>query len=250
MHYRLAAAFVAVTVAASMTAALASPPYQTDDPGVPPLGHTEAYWAWTSDNASDGRTVNVPQFEIHTAIRPRLMLHLAAPFVMSRDGSGRLASGIGDTEVGALYQLVNDDKNGLLIGTLPVIELPTGNAASGLGEGKLWYRLPLWVEKDWRRVSAVGGGGEVVDTAPGARDHAFGGVRTQVEVAPRLALGAELYGQGAERQGSQGYLLYDVASIVHISEHLDLYAGIGHSVSGESHAVAALGLRADWPVGR
>ena len=38
------------------------------------------------------------------------------------------------------------------IGSFTMLELPTGSHAKGLGVGRVWYRLPVWVQKDYGRL--------------------------------------------------------------------------------------------------
>ena len=51
-----------------------------------------------------------------------------------------------------------------MIGTFNMIEAPTGNADRGLGVGATWYRLPVWMQKDWNHWTTYGGGGFQVVT--------------------------------------------------------------------------------------
>ena len=46
-----------------------------------------------------------------------------------------------------------------MIGTFTMFEIPTGSAARGLGVGKTWYKVPLWVQKSFGPWTTYGGGG-------------------------------------------------------------------------------------------
>ena len=53
----------------------------------------------------------------------------------------------------------------LEVGIFPFFEFPSGNADKGLGIGKTWYRMPLWLQKSWgpddRQWTSYGGGGDM-----------------------------------------------------------------------------------------
>src|ERR1035441_9559620 len=84
--------------------------------------------------------------------------------------------------------------------------LPTGDAAKTLGVGGMWYRMPLWLQKSWgsedHQWTSYGGGGEVIVSAAGYgngyKDFPFSGLLVQRQMNKKIALGAELFGHGAE----------------------------------------------------
>lgn len=57
------------------------------------------------------------------------------------------AFGVGDVEVGAKYRFVRETARRPQVGVFPMLELPTGDASRGLGNGQLCARLPVWLQK-------------------------------------------------------------------------------------------------------
>ena len=43
------------------------------------------------------------------------------------------------------------------IGSFTMFEMPTGNADKGLGVGKVWYKLPIWLQKNIGKWPLDGG---------------------------------------------------------------------------------------------
>ena len=70
---------------------------------------------------------------------------------------------------------MQETKKRPMIGTFVMFEMPAGNAARGLGVGKTWYKLPIWVQKSSGPWTSYGGGGETIVNAPGYRSYAFAG---------------------------------------------------------------------------
>ncbi len=127
-----------------------------------------------------------------------------------------------------------------------MLELPTGDAGRGLGNGRLWARLPVWLQKSWGPLTTYGGAGYAINRAPGARSYPFAGWLLQRDLGGGLALGAEAYVHGADSDAGR------VSSIVNAGGTLDLAPGFsllfsaGHTFAGERHGVAYLGLYWTW----
>jgi len=60
------------------------------------------------------------------------------------------------------------------IGTFTMFEMPTGSYDKGLGVGKVWYRLPLWLQKNIGPWLLDGGAGETVVPQVQYRDFPYG----------------------------------------------------------------------------
>ena len=182
------------------TLAHAGPPFQTDDPDPVPYGHFEAYLFELSDGtATGGTSLELPAFEMNWGAVPNVQLHMVVPMATSfAPHSGPVNFGISDMELGVKYRFVEETATRPEIGIFPSVELPTGNAARGLGVGATWYRLPLWLQKSWGPWTSYGGGGAVIAHAPGYQNYPFAGWLLQREITKKLTLGGEVFGHGAE----------------------------------------------------
>ncbi len=153
---------------AASTAALAGPPFQTDDPEPIDYKNYEFYTFASSDGTPVETDTEGPALEFNwgAAAESSPAHHRAR----RGDFSGRRAArafGIGDIELGIKYRFVQEGKHRPMIGTFTMFEIPTGSAPSGLGVGKTWYKVPLWAQKSFGPWTTYGGGGATVFSVPG-----------------------------------------------------------------------------------
>ena len=232
-------------------AALAGPPYQTDDPDPVDPGHFEAYVFELSDGTRKGGTgLQAPAFEMNWGTAPDLQLHLVVPFSTNfPPGSGPVDSGIGDIELGAKYRMIKEDPKTPEVGVFPFLELPSGDASRGLGVGAAWVRLPLWLQKSWGPWTTYGGGGAAIVPAPGYKDYPFAGWLVQRQFGSALTLGGELYGHGAEgpaATSTDSSLMLDLGGTYSFTPGFQLLFSAGRSVAGQAETYTYLSLYWTW----
>ena len=167
--YRIPAgrAFGAIAVLFSVSmAALAGPPFQTDDPEPIDFRNYEFYTFATSDGTPVETDIFGPALEFNWGALPNVHLHIIVPAAtilpsnnpsFAPAGAGPRAFGIGDIEMGIKYRFVQETKHRPMIGTFTMFEIPAGNAARGLGVGKTWYKVPLWAQKSFGPWTSYGG---------------------------------------------------------------------------------------------
>lgn len=236
-----------LAIAAALTAcccgrAFAGPPFLTDDPVPVDFHDYEIYLSVSSDVAPTGTTASGPVVEVTYGIAPNTQFSVQAPYVFYTPAGGSATSGYGDTEVGLKYRFVQETRWSPQIATYPAIEVPTGNAAAGLGNGRAWYRLPLWAQKSWGPWTSYGGGGYAINDAPGQRSYAFGGWQVQRDIGRYVTLGGEIYYQGATTAIGRYSTFYNVGGYFKPNDKVNVLFSIGHSFAGEDHAVGYLGL--------
>ncbi|MGN6788448.1 MAG: hypothetical protein ACTHJP_02820 [Rhodanobacteraceae bacterium] len=238
------------TLVAGIVPCLAGPPFFTDDPEPVELRHNEFYVFGTLDHASDASAITGPAIEYNRGIAANTQFHVVLPYVWNVPAHGATASGLGDVEFGIKYRFVDADDGSWQAGTFPMIELATGSARRGLGNGRTWYRLPLWVQKSMGAWTFDGGGGFIVNPAPGMYDASFGGMLVQYTFSPRWTLGAELFRQNALAADQPGYTLLNAGGYLNFSQRFSLLFSVGGSIAGERHTVAYLGLYWTWSSAR
>jgi hypothetical protein len=226
---------------------LAGPPFLTDDPEPVNYQHWEAYIFANGDHTSGGGyAINGPALEMNYGVLPDTQLHLIVPMTSVGGNGTPGATGLGDTEVGVKYRFLHETNGWPQIGIFPMAELPTGDAGRGLGNGRTWFRLPLWMQKSWGPWTTYGGGGAALNSAPGQRDYPFGGWLVQRDFGPHLTLGGELYGQGQDTAGDHGYAAYNLGGSCNVNEHFSLLFSAGHSFAGDQHTLWYFGLYWTW----
>ncbi len=224
----------------------AGPPFLTDDPEPVDYRHFEFYVFSTLDKSDGNALAQGPAIEFNWGALPDVQLHILASLSYFSPEGGASAYGLGDTEAGIKFRLVEETPGLPQIGIFPMAEISTGDSSKGLGNGLTWYRLPLWIQKSWGPWTAYGGGGYAFNAAPGARNYPFGGWLLQRDLNSALTLGGEVFAQGRDTDSDQGFLLVNLGGQLNFSRRFSLLFSGGHSVVGDDHTVGYLGLYWTW----
>ena len=238
----------------------AGPPFQTDDPDPVDYRHFEMYAFELSDSTgknAGGTSIEVPAYEVNYGVVPNVQLHLVVPpTAVWQPANGPTNYGIGDTELGAKIRFVKETKHVPEIGIFPFFELPSGNADEGLGVGKTWYRMPLWLQKSWgpddRQWTSYGGAGETIVPQDGYKNFPFAGWLLQRQLNKKWTLGGELFGHGAEGEAAlstRASTLFDLGGIYEFHEGFDLLFAAGRSIYGQPETYTYLSLYWTWNSG-
>lgn len=237
------------------------PPYQTDDPVPVDLHHYEFYIFGLADGTPVEMDSVGPAFEFNWGAMPRVQLHAVLPLGVSAPlnhpayypgGSGPTHFGLADMELGAKIAYIKESKYVPQIGTFTMFEMPTGNADNGLGVGKVWYRLPVWLQKNFGPWLLDGGAGETVVPQEDFHNFPYGGFLLKYTFpGDRLELGGEVFTHGAEGPAPPQYqssTMVDLGGYYHFKhnpnqEFLFCY---GHSVAGQTENYAYVGMYWTW----
>ena len=215
----------------------AGPPFLTDDPEPVDYQHWEAYVFALGDHSGSGYNVEGPAMEMNYGVLPDTQLHLIVPMTTVGGSGTPSATGLGDIEFGVKYRFVHETNRWPQIAMFPLIELPTGDASRGLGNGQTWFQLPLWLQKSWGPWTTYGGGGEVLNSAPGQWNHPYGGWLVQRDFGPHLTLGGELFAQGQSTDSDHAYAALNFGGQYNVNEHFSLLFSAGHNVAGANHTL-------------
>jgi len=225
--------------------ALAGPPYTTDDPEPVEHRHWEVYLAlqnfWTKGQGADG---TLPQIEVNYGAVPDLQLHAIVPMAWASPDGGAFQYGPGDLEVGAKFRFVRERDWIPQVGTFPLLEVPVGNAARGLGVGHLQILLPIWFQKSFGPWTTYGGVGYWIgNPGPGSSGSWFVGWQAQYRVLKWLAVGGEVYHGMAGQDGNPTDTRFNFGLVIDLSELQHILLSAGHSfVSASGQAYLAYQL--------
>jgi hypothetical protein len=239
------------------------PPYQTDDPVPVDLHHYEFYIFGVTDGTPVEVDAVSPAFEFNWGAIPRVQLHailpwgVAAPlnhaaYAAADQGQGPTEFGLTDMELGAKIAYIKESRHVPQIGTFTMFEMPTGNYDKGLGIGKVWYRLPVWLQKNIGPWLLDGGAGETVIPQTGFHDYPYGGFLVKYTFpGDRLEFGGEVFahgGEGPDAPQNQASTMVDLGGYYHFKhnpneEFLFCY---GHSVAGQTENYAYAGMYWTW----
>jgi hypothetical protein len=235
------------------------PPFQTDDPVPVDFRHYEFYIF----GAMDGTPVEIdstgPAVEFNWGVIPGVQLHAILPLgsinplnhpVYLPSGAGPSAFGLTDMELGVKIAFIKETKHVPQIGSFTMFEMPTGNDTRGLGVGKVWYKLPLWLQKNIGPWTLDGGAGYQVVPQTDYRNFPYTAWLVKREINKRLELGAEVFAharEGAATAQTQASTMIDAGGYYHFKNpgHQLLFA-YGHSVAGQTENYAYLGMYWTW----
>ncbi len=236
------------------------PPFQTDDPVPVDYKHYEFYIFGAADGTPVEMDSTGPAFEFNWGAFPRVQLHAVLPWgsihpsnnpAYLPGGTGPSAFGLGDMELGAKIAFIKESKHMPQIGSFTMFEIPTGSFDRGLGVGKVWYKLPIWLQKNEGKWLFDGGAGYQVVPQTDYRNFLYTGWLIKREINERLELGAEIFAHGKEGLATpqaEASTMVDVGGYYHFKHHpgeqfLFCY---GHSVAGQTENYAYMGIYWTW----
>lgn len=236
------------------------PPFQTDDPVPVDYQHYEFYIFGGADGTPVEMDSIVPAVEFNWGAVPRVQLHAILPLgsinpsnklVYAPSGTGPSAFGLVDSEVGVKVAFFKERPHCPQVGMFPMFELPTGNSDRGLGVGKAYYKIPLWLQKNEGKWLFDGGVGYAVVPQVDYSNYAYTGWLIKRQLNERLELGVEVFAHGAEgiaAAQTQSSTMIDLGGYYHFKRHpgeqfLFCY---GHSVAGQTENYAYLGMYWTW----
>lgn len=235
------------------------PPYQTDDPTPVDYKHFEAYIFGGVSGTPVAYGTLGPAFEFNWGAIPRVQLHAILPFggsfptnnpIYSPSGQGPQTFGLTDMELGVKVAIIKQTKYCPQIGTFPMFEVPTGSYSRGLGEGKTWYKVPLWVEKEVGPWTLDGGVGYALVRQVDYRNFLYGGFLVKREINKKLELGVEVFShapEGLAAPQTESSTLLDAGGYYHFKNpDFQFLFAYGHSIAGQTETYAYLGLYYTW----
>jgi hypothetical protein len=235
------------------------PPFQIDDPVPVDLHHYEFYVFGATDGTPVETDFSGPAFEFNWGALPRVQIHAVLPFggvypsnnpIYLPGGAGQSNFGITDMELGVKLAIIKESKHVPQIGPFTMFEIPTGNSDKGLGVGKVWYKLPLWAQKNWGKWTADGGAGYQVVPQTDYRNFPYGGFLLKREMSKKLELAAEVFAHGREGVATpqtESSTMIDAGGYYHLKgEGMQLLFAYGHSVAGQTENYAYAGMYWTW----
>jgi hypothetical protein len=186
----------------------AGAPFQTDDPGVVALEHSEIILFYQQTLSAVGRSGVLPALEFHYGPARNLELDVAVGLAFATPPGEDTRHGYADTVLGLKYALLDETESRPAVGLVPKLSLATGNADRGLGNGGYALFLPVWVQKHWGNLLAYGGGGYWLNRGANNRNYSYVGAQAQYTFSEHLVLGGEVFHttpQTLDQRASTGF---------------------------------------------
>jgi hypothetical protein len=225
------------------SAALAGPPFLTDDPEPTNTGHWEIFAPLFEAEGTGPNFEGAVGVEINYGPFKEVQFTIGLPAAYTHDGAGT-HWGAGDLEASVKYRFYHDDGSGLQLAAFPGITLPT--ASNGMGSGHVTALLPIWAQQDFGKWSLFGGGGYAINPGADNQDYWTAGVAVTHQFNEHFTLGVEADRQSADVVGGSASTSLGLGAIYDLPGPLRLLASGGPTLddggTGGFHAFAALGL--------
>jgi hypothetical protein len=224
--------FICLSICA---AALAGPPFRTDDPEPVEYRHWEVYVASQGGSDPDETSLTAPHIEINYGIVPNVQLHLIAPFEYVKPKGEPSHYGYSDTELGTKIRFIQESELRPQVGVFPIVLLPTGDEDKGLGSGEVQAFFPLWIQKSWDPWTTYGGGGYGINPGRDNKNYWFFGWEVQRDITKYFTPGAEVFYQSSSEEGGDSDTGFNVGAIINFSDVQHLLLSAGRDLSGPNN---------------
>lgn len=220
---------VALAVLLAASNAWAGPPYITDDPEPVEYRHWELYLASMSFHDTDGWRGTAPHVEVNYGAVPNVQLHVITPLAYSVTSSGAVTYGYGDTELGVKFRFLQERKWTPMIGTFPLLEVPTGSASERLGNGSAQVLIPVWLQKSFGPWQTYGGVGVWIDLGDRDRHWWYFGWELERRLFKWVSVGAEIFHETPNEHGGASDTRFNIGAVIDLTDthHILLSAGRG-----------------------
>jgi hypothetical protein len=215
----------------------AGPPFISDDPEPTDYKHFEIY-TFNLGVATRNGTGGQSGIDLNYGAAPDLQLTATLPEGFDRPVGGGISIAWSNVQLGAKYRFLHQDGFGLDVSIFPRLFLPSGSNL--VGDNRVSLLLPIWVQKDWNGGwSAFGGGGCMVSQLRAANFCQIGGV-VNYQLLPKLQVGAELFHQTADSNGTPATTSLGVGWRYDLNEnyHLLGYVSRGIENTNETNQIS------------
>ena len=209
------------------TPAVAGPPYMTDDPEPTDTGHFEIY-AFTQGMTAQSGPGGQGGIDFNYGGAPNLQLTATVPVDYNVAGDGAAVGGFGNVELAAKYRFLTQQNFGLDVAVFPRMFLPS--AAANVGDQHASFLLPVWLEKDWGKWSAFGGGGCELNRGGDSKNFCEAGLVVTNQIRTDLQLGVEIFHQSADTIGGQDMTSIGTGVRFDLNDHFHLLGYIGRGI--------------------
>jgi len=205
-------------------AAVAGPPFITDDPAPTDFGHYETYF-FNGGSTYRGGYEHASGIDFNYGAAPDLQLTAAIPFEYDHPEGEKAVSGIGNIELAAKYRIAHQEGLGWDVAIFPRVFLKS--QSNRVGDDHAALLVPIWVGKDFGPWSSFGGGGCVIQGGDDNPTYCQTGWAVTRQVSDRLRLGAEIVHQTADQKGGHSTTSTGAGLIYDLNEHYHLLAYAG-----------------------
>ena len=206
---------------------MAGPPFMADDPEPTETGHFEIY-AFTQGMTALGGSGGQSGIDFNYGAASNLQLSATIPVDYNVPSGGAAVGGFGNIELAAKYRFLTQQNFGLDVAVFPRVFLPS--ASANVGDQHASLLLPVWLEKDWGKWSAFGGGGCELNRGGYSKNFCQAGFAVTNQVQRDLQLGIEIFHQTADTIGGHDTTSVGTGVRYDLSDHFHLLGYLGRGI--------------------
>ena len=148
------AAILSFLAAAAVAHAQGGPPMITEDPGTPGDGNWEINLALAMEQMRGERLFEAPILDVNYGAGDSVQLKYEVPWVFLDEEGDDATSGLGNSEFGVKWRIVDQEESGLDVSIYPQLEFenPTGSRRRGLIDPGVRLAMPFQLARrfgDW-----------------------------------------------------------------------------------------------------
>lgn len=211
----------------------AGPPYLSDDAEPTDYRHYEIY-AFANGDVGDNGSGGEAGIDFNYGATPDLQLTAVLPAAYAQPDAAPAAVNLGNIELAGKYRFLHQDDIGVDVAVFPRVFLPAGSAK--VGERHVSFLLPIWVQKDWGKLSGFGGGGCVLNRGRDSRNFCLVGWAMTYQLLPKLQVGGELFHQTADAVSGRASTVVGAGVKYDLSDNYHLLGYIGPTVQNAAEA--------------
>ena len=207
--------------------AFAGPPFHSDDPEPTEYQHYEIY-AFTNGAVSQDGTAGASGVDFNYGQAPNLQLTATVPIGYALPGGGHPQGGLSNIELAAKYRFLTKDNVGFDAAIFPRVFLPS--ASSNVGQSHASFLFPVWLQKDWDKWSAFGGGGCEINRGGNSQDFCLAGLVITNQITSNLQVGMEIFHQTSDTRGGSATTSLGTGVRYDLNDHYHLLGYVGHDI--------------------
>ena len=228
------------------TPVVAGPPYDVADPETPEKHRIELNIGYLSSQARGAETQEFPSFDFNYGYLNNLQLTLGVTGVsMRRSGIGR-AAGLGDILPEIKWRFQEETKFRPQLALDYALKIPTASRSRGLGTGYVDHALLLIGQKSFGRATLFGNVGCNIVGDKDSRNSLLYGVVYTYQLAQRLSVGVEAYGNTSAAAGERAEFAGGVGLTYNFAPDRALLLKAGRSVQGFSSLNVYAGVQLNF----
>ncbi len=222
--------------AISLRPALAGPPFNTELAQPIGEGNAEVDVYAESTRVQGDTSATLPGIQVDYGVSSNLQLRAVVPFAFDKANGRSSQFGIGDIVVGAKYRIVEQVSGAWWpdVSVFPLVLIPTGDRARGLGQGHATYSLPVWLQKNLGPWKVYGGGGYSIEAGRGTQNSWFLGLAALRQITKDLALGGEVFHKEARLKGAPAETTINLGGAYDVNASYHIYFSVGRAIQNVS----------------